>query len=449
MKKNDELIVDIIDNGMDGEGIAKVDGFAIFIPGAIAGEKVKIKVVKVLKSHGFGKLLEIIEASKHRREIDCETFPRCGGCDLRHMDYDYTLEMKKNKVENLFKKEKIDVVVKPCIGMDNPVFYRNKLQYPFGTDKDGNPVMGVFAKRSHDVIKTEECMIQDKLCQRIAESVFTFVKNNKISIYSEENLKGFIRHCIIRIGKKSNEVMVTIVTTKGEFKQKDEFVNELTNKYPEIKTIVRNINNKNTNVILGRENEVLYGSGYIKDNLLGYDFEISPMSFYQVNPIQTEKLYSKAIEYAELTEKESIFDLYCGIGTIGICASKGAKMLYGIETVPEAIEDAKKNAKLNGVENSKFFVGNVEDVLPELVDKEGIKADVVFIDPPRKGCERVVLETLLKVKPEKIVYVSCNPATLVRDVKMLLDEYDIKKVTPVDMFPYTSHTESIAILKLK
>ena len=356
MQKNEEFIVDIIDNGMDGEGIAKIDGFTIFVPGAIAGEKVKIKFVKVLKSHGFGKLLEIIEGSKHRREIDCETFPRCGGCDLRHVDYDYTLEMKKNKVENLFKKEKIDVVVKPCIGMDNPVFYRNKLQYPFGINKDGEPLIGVFAKRSHNVIETKKCMIQDKLCQKIADSVLEFVKNNKISVYSEETLNGLIRHCIVRIGKKSNEVMVTIVTTNGNFEKKHEFVDELVSKYPEIKTIVRNINDRNTNVILGRKNEILYGSGYIKDNLLGYDFEISPMSFYQVNPIQTESLYSKAIEYAELTGEESIFDLYCGIGTIGICASKGAKMLYGIETVPEAIEDAKKNAKINGVENQEYFV---------------------------------------------------------------------------------------------
>ena len=449
MKKNDELIVDIIDNGMDGEGIAKVDGFTIFVPGAICGEKVKIGIVKVLKTHGFGRVIEIIESSKYRRENDCKTFPRCGGCDLRHVDYNYTLEMKEKRIENLFKKEKIDVTVKPCVGMDDPFFYRNKLQYPFGVNKDGKPVMGVFAKRSHNVIETKECMIQDKLCQKVAESVFEFIKNNNISVYSEENLKGFVRHCIVRIGKKSNEVMVTLVTNKGEFKETNKLVNELTTKFPEIKSIVRNINDKNTNVILGRENEVLFGSGYIKDNLLGFDFEISPMSFYQVNPIQTEKLYSKAIEYAELTGKESIFDLYCGIGTIGICASKGAKMLYGIETVPEAIEDAKKNAYLNNVENSEYFVGNVEDVLPKLVEERDIKADVCFIDPPGKGCETIVLETLLKVKPEKIVYVSCNPATLVRDVKVLLDEYEIKEVTPVDMFPYTSHVETVAVLKLK
>ncbi len=446
MKKNEEYVVDILDNGMSGEGVTKIDNFTIFVPNTLAGEKVKIKIVKVLASHGFGKVIEILNKSKYRKESDCNTYLRCGGCDLRHIDYDYTLKIKKEKVENLLKKEKLVIKVNDCIGMENPFFYRNKLQYPFGFNKSEEPIMGVFAKRSHEVIETNHCSIQDKLCQNIANDIYEFIKEKNIPVYNEKNLKGIVRHVIVRIGKKTNEVMVIIVTSKEKFLGKEELIDTLTKKYSEIKTIVRNINFKNTNVILGEENEIIYGNGYIYDELLGYKFKISPMSFYQVNHIQTEKLYSKAIEYANLSGNETIFDLYCGIGTIGICASKGAKKLYGIETIPQAIEDAKENARINKIINAEFFVGDVEKELPRFIEKRNIVPDVIFIDPPRKGCEKEALETILEIKPKRIVYISCNPATLVRDIKLLSDKYVTKEISPVDMFPYTSHVECVCVL---
>lgn len=449
IKKNDEYIVEIIDNGYQGEGIAKIDGMTVFIDNVLKGEKVKIKILKVLKSQCYAKMLEIIEKSQSRNNSDCSSYSKCGGCNLRHMNYQETLKLKKSIVETNLKKSGIDgVEVKNCIGMENPYNYRNKLQYPVGMSKEG-PVMGVFAKRSHRIIPNENCNIQNKLTQAIAKDVFQFIVENNIPVYNEENGTGEIRHIYLRIGVKTNEVMLVLVTNQRKITKEKELVAFITNKYKEIKTIVKNINTKSTNVILGQKNETLFGDGYIKDELLGVTFKISPMSFYQVNPIQTEKLYTIAIEGANLTGEETIFDLYCGIGTIGICASKYVQKIYGIETVPEAIEDAKENAKINKIENAEFIVGNVEDVLPEFVRKNKTKPDAVFIDPPRKGCDKKVIETLLEVEPQKIVYISCNPATLARDLKMLEAKYEIKEVTPVDMFPYTSHVECVSVLKLK
>ena len=449
IKKNEEYIVEIIDNGYQGEGIAKIDGMTIFVDNVLKGEKVKIKILKVLKSHCFAKVMEILEKSEKRNAGDCTSYDKCGGCNLRHMNYQATLDLKKYIVETDLKKAGIDnVIVKDCIGMENPYNYRNKLQYPVGMSKEG-AVTGVFAKRSHRIIPNEECFIQNKLTQEIAKKVFWFIKENNIPVYNEENGTGEIRHIYLRIGVKTKEVMLVLVTNKRKITKEAELVNFITNKYNEIKTVVKNINTKSTNVILGQENEVLYGDGYIKDELLGVTFKISPMSFYQVNPMQTEKLYTKAIEGAKLTGKETIFDLYCGIGTIGICALKQAKYLYGIETVPQAIEDAKENAKINNIENAEFIVGNVEEELPNLIEEKSIKPDVVFIDPPRKGCDNIAIETLLKIKAKKIVYISCNPATLARDLAKLKELYEIKEVQPVDMFPFSNHIETVSILELK
>lgn len=454
IKKNDEYIVDIIDNGINGEGIAKIDGFTIFIQGAIKGEKAKIKILKVLKSKGYGKILDIIKKSDSRCIEDCDTFKRCGGCTLRHVKYDETLNIKKNIVENTLKKQNLEYVkVNDCIGMEEPFFYRNKLQYPFGVNDLGKAVIGVFAERTHTVIETKKCMIQNELIQNIAESICRLINEYNIQVYNEKTGKGSIRHIVIRIGIKTNEVMVTFVINddkeKNYVRYERKLVEDIINKYKEVKTIIKNINNKNTNVILGDKNEVLYGSGYIFDKLLGYKFKISNMSFYQVNHVQTEKLYSKAIEYADIKKDDIIFDLYCGIGTIGICASKNCKHLYGIETIKEAIDDAKENAKINNLDKSTFFVGNVEDVLPKFIEENNIVPDVIFIDPPRKGCDKVVLDTILDAKPKKVVYISCNPATLARDLKILEGEYKIKEVTPVDMFSYTSHIETVTLLILK
>ena len=450
LTKNQEYIVDIIDNGFKGEGIAKIDGIIVFVQNAIKGEKIKIKILKVTSSHAFGKIIEIIEPSQLRTISDCETYSKCGGCCMRHINYDTTIEMKKNAVEVTLEKalgRKVEVL--EILKMENPYNYRNKLQYPIGIGDDGKPVMGVFAERTHRIIPTENCNIQDVLSQKIANDIYEFVLKNNISVYNEKTLQGSLRHIVIRIGKKTNEVMITLVSNTENFNKEKELVEYITKKYPEIKTIVKNINKKNTNVILGKETKILYGKGYIYDYLGDFKFKISPLSFYQVNSVQTEKLYSKAIEYANLTGNETIFDLYCGIGTIGIFASRNVKKTYGIETIKEAIEDAKINAKLNNIENAEFFAGDVEKALPEFIKKRNIKPDVVFVDPPRKGCDKVALETLMQIEPKKIIYISCNPATLGRDLKILEDKYELRKLAICDMFGFTSHVECVSLLTLK
>ena len=449
IRKNQIYEVEIIDNGFEGEGIAKIDGFTVFIPNAIKGEKVRIKILKVLSSHAFAKIEEFIEKSDYRESLDCDTYLKCGGCAMRHINYEKTLEIKRNAVLSIFKKQGLNVNVKETIGMEKPYYYRNKLQYPLGIDNNGNAVMGVFAQRSHRVIQTEKCLIQNEMIQEIATGIFNFIKEKNVPVYNEVKRNGQIRHLVLRIGLKTNEVMVTIVSNEEEIKCEKELVEFIKEKYKNVKTIVKNINSSSTNVILGKKNIILFGNGYIYDELLGFKFKISPMSFYQVNPIQTEILYSKAIQGAELSGEETVFDLYCGIGTIGICASNRIKKLYGIETIPEAIEDAKKNASINNIENSEFFVGDVEKALPEFISRNHVNADVIFVDPPRKGCDKTAIETILNIEPKKVVYVSCNPATLARDLKVFFTKYEIKEITPVDMFPFTSHVECVAVLILK
>lgn len=451
IKKNDEYFVEITDNGFQGEGIAKIDNIPIFIPNAIKNEKVKIKILKVNTNFCYGKILKIIKKSENRVKEDCNTYNKCGGCNLRHIDYKATLEMKREIVKNNFKKAKLEnVKINDCIGMEEPYNYRNKLQYPVGIGENGEPVMGVFAERSHRIIETSECIIQNKISQEIANSIFDFIKQNNIPVYNEEKQTGEIRHIYIRIAIKTNEIMLVLISNKDKITKEKELTKYITNKYSQIKTVVKNINNKNTNVILGEKNEILFGNGYITDVLLGYKFKISPMSFYQVNPLQTEKLYSKAIEYAKQgTENNIALDLYCGIGTIGICASKYFNKIYGIETIEEAIKDANENAKINNIKNAEFFVGDVEEKLPKFIAERNIKPDVIFLDPPRKGVDKTAIETILKIEPKKIIYVSCNPATLVRDLKLLEEKYITKELTPIDMFPFTSHVECVSLLHRK
>lgn len=451
MKKNEEYIVDIIDNGYEGEGIAKIDNFTIFIPNAIKGEKVKIVILKVTSSFAYGKILEILEKSEDRVEyIDCSTYKRCGGCNLRHINYAKTLELKKNTVQNLVNKSlKEKVQVKDTIGMENPFNYRNKAQYPVGIDKDRNPVIGVFANRTHEVIEIKECMIQNKDSEKIAKYICNFAKENNISVYNEETGKGLLRHIVIKVGVKTNEIMCVLVLNGREFNNEDKLVKELIEKFPNIKTIVKNINTKNTNVILGKENINIYGDGYIYDKLGDYTFKISPLSFYQINPIQTEKLYNLALEKAELTGKEILFDLYCGIGTIGIFMANKAKEVYGIEIVEQAIEDAKENCKINNITNAKYYVGDTEALLTDLIEKQKIIPDVVVVDPPRKGLDKTTIENIKKIKAKKVIYISCNPATLVRDLSYLEEKYEVKEIQPVDMFPFSHHIENIAVLNLK
>lgn len=450
VEKNKEYIVDILDNGFEGEGIAKIDGFTIFIPNTIKGEKVKILIVKVLKSHAFGKALEIIKSSEHRKVSDCETYKRCGGCDLRHIEYKETLKMKQNAVQSLVNKTlKNKIEVEETAGMENPFFYRNKAQYPVGLDKEGNPVIGVFANRTHEIIPIKECLIQNKESQELARFVLGFIKENKISVYDENTRKGLIRHIVTKVGLKSNEVMLVLVINGKEIPKEDELVKEILEKFQNVKSIVKNVNTKNTNVIMGKENINLYGNGYIKDILGDYVFKISPLSFYQVNPVQAERLYNIGVEAAEISKDDVVFDLYCGIGTISLFMAKYAKKVYGIEIVEEAIEDAKENAKLNKIDNTEFIAGDVELILDDLINNKKVIPDIIMIDPPRKGLDNKSIENILKVSPKKMVYISCNPATLVRDLAKLEEKYEIKMIRPVDMFPFSKHIECVSVLKLK
>lgn len=450
VEKNKEYIVEILDNGYEGEGISKIDNFTIFIPNSIKGEKVRILIVKVLKSHAFGKVLEIIKSSEYRKESDCETYKRCGGCDLRHIEYEETLKMKQNAIQSLVNKTlKNKVKVEETLGMERPYNYRNKAQYPVGLDKEKNPVIGVFANRTHEIIPIKECLIQNKKSEALAKFVLSFIKKNNISIYNEETRKGLIRHIVTKIGIKTNEIMCIIVINGKNIPKEKELVTEIQKNFPEVKTIVKNINTKNTNVIMGKENINLYGDGYIKDKLGDFVFKISPLSFYQVNPIQAEKLYNIAVKEAGISKEDVVFDLYCGIGTISLFMAKYAKKVYGIEIVEDAIKDAKENSKLNNITNTEFIAGDVEIVLDDLINKKKIIPDIIMVDPPRKGLDNKSVNNILKISPKKVVYVSCNPATLIRDLKILEERYDIKRIKPVDMFPFSKHVECVALLELK
>ena len=452
MKKNDVLEVEVIDNGFKGEGIAKAEDYTIFVPGLIKGEKAKVKILKVQKDIAFAKVEELIKKSKYRVEPDCSTYEKCGGCDLRHMTYLQTLRLKKEALINTLRKElgdKVDSIkINKFVDMDYPFYYRNKLQYPVGVGEDGKAIIGVYSERSHRIVPTYDCKIQNESAQEIAQKIIDFMNKNDIPAYNEETLKGYIRHIIIRTAYSTEDIMITLVVNNLKIPKEEELVKYLTRKYKKIKTIVKNLNDQNTNVILGEKTQVIYGDGFIFDYLGEYKFKISPMSFYQVNPIQTEKLYDLAVNKAKLTGKENVFDLYCGIGTIGLYAARKSKMVFGIEVIPDAIVDAKRNAEINNIHNVEFVAGEVETEFPKLLKEEEITPDVVFIDPPRKGCAISVVRKLLEVKPSKIVYISCNPATLARDLKLLSESYDIDEITPVDQFCYTHHVESVAVLKL-
>jgi len=450
IKKNEEYIVDIIDNGFEGEGIAKIDNYTVFVDGAIKGEKCKILILKTTASHAFAKILEIIQKSEFRCEPDCDTYKRCGGCSMRHIDYDKTLDIKQEKVQNLINKTlKNPVEVKSVLGMGNPYNYRNKAQYPVGTDKNGRPVFGVFAKRTHEIIPVKECQIQKKISSEIAEFILSEMEKIKVSVYNEKTGKGLVRHIITKVGIQTNEIMVIIVINGKEMPHELTLANNIIDKFSEVRTVVKSINMKNTNVIMGDKNEAIVGRGYITDRLGDYIFKISPMSFYQVNPIQAEALYNIAIEKANITKDDVVCDLYCGVGTIGIFASKYAKKVYGIEIVKQAIEDARINANLNDIDNVEFICGDVEDVFDELIKKEKVKPDVIIVDPPRRGLDEKTIQNIMKLKTGRVVYISCNAATMVRDLKMMEEMYEVAQVQPVDMFPFTSHVECCAVMTLK
>ena len=448
--KNNEYILDIISVGYEGEGIAKIDGYPIFIEGAILGEKVKVLIVKAKKNYAYGKLLEVIEASEERIEPKCKVYKRCGGCTVQHMNYKKQLDYKFERVKDCISKiGGLDSsLVEYPIGMKEPERYRNKVQLPVGIVK-GELSIGFYAPRSHNIINLETCLIQDEVADKVADITRKWMTKYNISAASIDgvfNKNGLIRHVMIRKGFTTNEVMVVLVSTKKSVPNIENFIEEIKNNIEGIKSIILNVNKENTNVILGQECITLWGKDTITDYIDNFKFNISPLSFFQVNPVQTEKLYSKALEYAGLTGEETVFDAYCGTGTITLFLSQKAKKVYGVEIIEPAIINARENAKINNIDNAEFFVGKSEEIIPELIEK-GIVPEVIVVDPPRKGCDIKLLEAIGKAKPKRVVYVSCDPSTLARDLKILEEKgYKTEKVQPVDMFPHTSHIENVTSL---
>ena len=451
VEKNKEYIFDIISQGYEGEGIAKIDNkYPIFIEGALKGEKVKVRIVKVNKNFAYGKLMEVLEASEERVNPPCAIYKRCGGCKLQHASYKAQLDFKWDRVKDCVSKiGKLDpTIVKYPLGMENPWRYRNKVQLPIGLI-NGEVKIGFFAPRSHDIIDMESCLIQDEIGDKVVKLTREWIEKFNIRPYNvdgEYDEKGIVRHIMIRRGFTTNEVMIVLVTNGEKLPHKEEFVDLMVKNIPGIKSVIQNINLKKTNVILGLESKILWGEDTISDYIGDFRFNISPLSFFQVNPIQTEVLYGKALEYANLTGNEEVFDAYCGTGTITLFLSQKAKKVYGVEIIPQAIDNAWINAKENKVENVEFFVGESEVVIPDLINK-GVKADVVVVDPPRKGCDKKLLDAITNIDAKKIVYVSCDPSTLGRDLKVLEENgYKTLEVQPVDMFPNTAHIENVALL---
>lgn len=448
VKKNDRLTVYIEDLTHDGAGVAKVDGYPLFIQGALPGETCDVHVMKTLKNYGFAKVLEITTPSSNRVEPPCPVFHMCGGCQLQHLSYEGQLEWKRKMVSNVMQRiAKIDVPVHPTKGMSEPWHYRNKAQIPFGMNGDV-PVAGFYRTKSHTIVDTDRCLIQTAEADAILEGLKPQLWALGLTPYNEDTKQGQLRHVVVRKARATDEVMVVLVTKKRKFKQQEVVVEAIRKLIPNVKSIMQNINANNTNVIFGDETLCLWGASTIEDHIGDVRFEISARSFYQVNPIQTEVLYKQALDYAALTGEETVIDAYCGIGTISLFLAKNAKHVMGVEIVPQAIEDAKRNAELNGFTNTYFEAGPAEDVIPRWF-KEGKKADVLMVDPPRKGCDNALLDTILSERPKRIVYVSCNPATLARDLRVLEDGgYKTQEVQPVDMFPHTAHCEAVAWLEL-
>lgn len=448
-KKNDMVTVEIKDMGHDGEGIGKAEGYTLFIKDAVIGDLVEAKVIKAGKNYGYARLMQVLKPSKDRVEPKCSCARACGGCQLQALSYEKQLEFKEKKVRG--NLERIggfsDLEIEKVIGMEHPWRYRNKAQYPVGKDKDGKIITGFYAGRTHSIIPNQDCLLGAEINETILEKVIAYMEENHVAPYDETTGRGLVRHVLIRCGYQTGEIMVCLIVNGRKLPAAEKLTDSL-REIPGMTSISLNVNTKRNNVILGEEVINLWGQAFITDAIGEVKYQISPLSFYQVNPIQTEKLYETALEFAGLTGKETVWDLYCGIGTISLFLAKKAKQVYGVEIVPPAIADARKNAALNGIENAEFYVGKAEEVLPEKYEQEGISADVIVVDPPRKGCDEAVLQTMLKMKPERIVYVSCDSATLARDLKRLCEGmYEVKRVAVCDMFPQGVHVESIVLLQ--
>lgn len=452
MQKNQIVTLKIEDMGVGGEGIGKVDGYTLFVKDAVIGDIAEVKIMKAKKNYGYAKLLNILAPSEHRVNLKCKFAQKCGGCQIQAMSYEKQLEFKYNKVKgNLeriggFSAEFLEQRMEAIVGMEEPFYYRNKAQFPVGTDKDGNVITGFYAGRTHDIIANTDCALGVSVNEQVLRIVLDFMKQEEVSAYDEKAQKGLIRHILIRYGFTTKEIMVCLVINGSKIPHSE----KLTEKLSELEgmtSITISSNTKDTNVIMGNSYETIWGQEYITDYIGDIKYQISPLSFYQVNPVQTEKLYGLALEYAALKGEETVWDLYCGIGTISLFLAQRAKQVYGVEIVPQAIEDAKRNAAINGIGNARFFVGKAEEVLPREYEENRVYADVIVVDPPRKGCDESLLRTMVEMAPKRIVYVSCDSATLARDLKVLCENgYEIERVRAVDQFPMTVHVESVVLM---
>ena len=447
-RKNDLVTLEIEDCGIDGEGIGKADGFTVFVKDAVIGDTVTAKIIKAKKNYGYGRLMEVLKPSPYRVEPKCEFARQCGGCQLQALSYDQQLVFKTNKVKGHLERIGgfTDIPMEPIIGMDELFHYRNKAQFPVGRNKEGKIVTGFYAGRTHNIIENRDCALGVAENKEVLDRVIAHMEKYGIEPYNEATGKGLVRHVLIRYGYFTKEVMVCLILNGNKIPKEEQLVKSLC-EIPGMTSITINVNKKRSNVILGEEICLLWGQEYITDRIGDISYQISPLSFYQVNPMQTQKLYAKALEYADLHGQETVWDLYCGIGTISLFLAQKAKFVRGVEIVPAAIENAKENAKLNGLENTEFFVGKAEEVLPREYKKNGVYADVIVVDPPRKGCDETLLETMVEMNPERIVYVSCDSATLARDLKYLCERgYELRKVCPVDQFGMTVHVETVVLL---
>lgn len=451
INKNDVFIVKIEDMNESGEGVGKIEGYTLFVKDGIIGDILEVKVTKAKKNYGFARLMRVVEESPFRVPAVCKVARQCGGCQIQELAYQEQLRFKERKVRNNLERigKFQGIEVEPVIGMEEPFRYRNKAQFPVGLNKNGEIVAGFYAGRTHAIIENDDCMLGKEINFQILDIVKGFMKEFGVEPYDEENHKGVVRHVLIRTGERTGEIMVCLVIN-GEKLPKSQVLVDRLCKVPGVVSICLNVNRERSNVILGDRVLNLYGDGYLYDFIGEVKYRISPLSFFQVNPLQTEKLYGKVLEFAGLTGEETVWDLYCGIGTISLFLAQRAKKVYGVEIVEAAIEDARVNARMNGMENVEFFVGKAEEVLPEMYERDKVYAEVIVVDPPRKGCDEKALETIVRMAPERVVYVSCDSATLARDLRYLADRgFRVVRVQPVDMFGMTGHVETVVLLEWK
>ena len=449
LKKNDIITVRIEDLGSEGMGIAKVDGYALFVKDTVTGDLCDVRITKLNKNFGFARLERVLEASESRCDAACDNANRCGGCQIMAMKYESQLKFKENKVRNNIERigKAKDFEINEIIGMDEPYRYRNKTQYPIGRSKDGAIIYGFYAGRTHAIISSDDCMLAPEINKGIMNEIVSFMEEFHIKPYDEVSGEGLVRHALIRNAKEG--IMVCLIINGKKLPKSDVLVERLSSNFG-ISEVSLNVNTKKNNVILGDEVIILSGKGYVVDYIDELKYKISPKSFYQVNMVQTSKLYSVAREYADIKEGDIVWDMYCGIGTMSLFFAKKAEHVYGVEIVPEAIDDARENAKLNNIDNATFYVGAAEDVVPSVInsDSKSKSPDVVVVDPPRKGCDKTLLDTIAKMNPKRLVYVSCDSATLARDIEILQGlDFKLKKVQPVDMFPHTVHVETVCLLE--